>query len=241
MKNFKPILFSIFLISSCASNSSSKVDVLKTTNISEIEEYLLKAHPEDPKRKILQQRIIALKNAAWTKGAKDAKPMEARPIITEMPDLENKSKNNLAQQELFKKLMNETSEEHKEKTKKLLNNMFNEDINHNEAIILLRNRSDCNLVLEISGKNFYNLAVPAKGENFIVVNKDSYMLSSSICDVGYQSSKDIRKSLIIVLDNPSEKTTKEKEVSTTKPKSTTSSKTTTPKGKSTPSKGKKKK
>lgn len=199
-KTFTFFFFGLIFLS-CASNTG-KGDIIKSTNIDEIEEYLGKSHPEDPKNRILKQRIIALKNAAWTKGAKNAKPMEARPVFIDLPDPLSNKKNTEANQAVFKKLMSESSEEHKEKTKKLLNNMFNEDINHNEAIVLLKNNSDCDLVLEISGKQFYNLAVPAKGENFIVLNKDSYTFSGNVCDVKYRSSKNISKSLVIVLQNP---------------------------------------
>jgi len=210
----KTLTFFFFglILSSCASNTVDKVDVLKSTNISEIEEYLGKAHPEDPKTRILKQRIIALKNAEWTKGAKNAKPMEARPVFMELPNQLTNKRNSEANLQVFKKLMSETSEEHREKTKKLLNNMFNEDITHNEAILLLKNNSDCNLILEISGKKFYNLAVPAKGENFIVLNKDTYTFSGNVCDVKYQSSKEINKSLVVVLQNPGFKPVPEKDL-----------------------------
>lgn len=200
-KNLHAFFFFSLIISSSAT-TTDRVDVLKSTNISEIEEYLSKAHPQDPKRGILKQRVISLKNSEWTKGAKDAKPMEARPVFIELPDALSKKRESEANQEIFRKLMSETSEEHKEKTKNLLNNMFNEDINNHEAILLLKNNSDCNLVLEISGKKFYNLAVPAKSENFIVLNKDSYNLSGNLCDVKYQSSININKSLVVVLQNP---------------------------------------
>lgn len=200
-KNLHAFFFFSLIISSCAT-TTDRMDVLKSTNISEIEEYLSKAHPQDPKRGILKQRVISLKNSEWTKGAKDAKPMEARPVFIELPDALSKKRDSEANQEIFRKLMSETSEEHKEKTKNLLNNIFNEDINNQEAILLLKNNSDCNLVLEISGKKFYNLAVPAKSENFIVLNKDSYNLSGNLCDVKYQSSKNINKSLVVVLQNP---------------------------------------
>lgn len=200
----KTLAFFFFslIFSSCASNNTDRGDILKSTNINEIEEYLGKAHPEDPKKRILKQHVIALKNAEWTKGAKDAKPMEARPVFMELPDQLSNNRNSEANLELFKKLMSETPEEHKEKTKKLLNNMFNEDISNNEIILLLKNNSDCDLVLEISGKKFYNLAVPAKGENFVVLDKDIYRFSGNVCDVKYQSSKDISKSLVVVLQNP---------------------------------------
>lgn len=196
---------------SCASNAD-RSDILKSTSIGEIEEYLENAHPEDPKRRILKQRIIALKNSVWTKGAKNAKPMKARPVFVELPDPLDGKKNTQANEEVFKRLTAETSEEHQAKTKILLNNLFNEDIHHNEAILLLKNNSDCDLVLEISGKKFYNLAIPAKGENFIVLNKDHYTLSGNVCDVKYQSSKDIKKSLIVVLKNPELKINHEKDL-----------------------------
>lgn len=201
-KNTFAFFFFSLIVTSCASNTADGGDVLRSTDISKIEEYLVKAHPQDPKRGILKQRIIALKNTEWTKGAKNAKPMEARPVFMELPDMSINKRNNEANQEVFRKMMTETSDELKEKTRKLLNNMFNEDINHNEAIVLLKNNSDCNLVLEISGKKFYNLAVPAKGENFIVLNKDSYIFSGNVCDVKYKSSKDIGKSMVVVLQNP---------------------------------------
>jgi hypothetical protein len=80
--------------------------------------------------------------------------------------------------------------------------MFDEDITSKEAVLLFRNNSDCNIILRIEGKNFYNLAVPAHGENFIILNKGSYTLNSNVCDVKYSSQKDIKKSIFVVIENP---------------------------------------
>ncbi|WP_185146919.1 DUF6759 domain-containing protein [Chryseobacterium echinoideorum] len=200
-KKWITVLFFSLISFSCTVNSQRE-EILKSTNINEIEEYISKAHPEDPKRRLLKQRIIALKNAEWTKGKKDAKPMEARPVFVDLPNISSAKKNNEQKELLFKKLMSENSEQHKEKTVKLLNALFNEDISSNEAILLIKNNSDCNLVLEISGKKFYHLPVPAKGENSIVLNKDEYNLSGSLCDVVYQNKKEISKTLMMVLNNP---------------------------------------
>lgn len=198
-KDYLIILF-FALTTSCSTQPGKYDDILKSTNIKEIEEYLIKTHPEDPKRLILKSKLIALKNKEWTKGAKNAKPMEVRPIISEIS-----RKSFSTNSEEFKKLMSETSSEHKEKTLKLLNAMFDEDITSKEAILLFRNNSDCNLVLRIKGKKYYNLAVPAHGENFIVLNKDNYTISSEVCDVKYISQKLIQKNIQIVLSNPVEK------------------------------------
>jgi len=200
-KNFLTIVFFTFLISNFTQAQKSSKDILKSTNIKEIEEYLKNAHPDDPKRTVLKPKLIALKNSEWTKGARTAKPMEARPVIADIPKSAMRNPDSDDAEE-FRKLIAETSAEHKDKTVKVLNAMFNEDINRNEAILLFKNNSDCNIVLRIEGKEFYNLAVPAHAENFIVLKKDSYTLSSNICDMKYSSQKDIKKSIFVTIDNP---------------------------------------
>lgn len=203
-KKLLTVLFLIFaflfpnLIS--AQKKGSK-DILKSTDIKEIEEYIKNTHPDDPKKSVLKPKLIALKNAEWTKGARTAKPMEARPVISDIPKSIMRNPNSDDAEE-FKKLIAETSAEHKEKTVKLLNAMFNEDITRKEAILLFKNNSDCNIVLRVEGKDYYNLAVPAHGENFIVINKGSYTLSSNICDIKYFSQKDIKKSIFVTVDSP---------------------------------------
>ncbi len=127
--------------------------------------------------------------------------MEARPVISEIPSAAIR-KPNSDEAEEFKRLIASTSKEHKEKTVKLLNAMFNEDISSKEIILLFKNESDCNLVLKIQGKDFYNMAVPAKGENFIVINKGTYTLYGNVCDVVYSSKKDLNKSLFLTISNP---------------------------------------
>lgn len=199
-KNTLFLLFFVLTLS-CSTQEKNRGDILTTTNISEIEEYLKNAHPEDPKKHILQSKLIALKNKEWTKGAATAKPMEVRPIITEFPQ-NVKGRSFQDDSEEFKRLIAETSPEHKQKTVKLLNAMFNEDINSNEAILLFRNNSDCNMVLKISGKKFYNLAVPSHNENFIILDKDDYSISGNVCDVKYSSQKQIKKNIQVVINNP---------------------------------------
>lgn len=200
-KKFLTILFFTFLTPGFIYAQKGNKDILKSTNIKEIEEYLKNAHPDDPKRSVLKPKLIALKNAEWTKGARTARPMEARPIIADIPKNAMKDPNSAEAQE-FKRLLAENSTEHKEKTEQLLNAMLNEDITKKESILLFKNNSDCNIVLRIEGKGYYNLAVPAHGENFIVISKGSYTLSSNVCDMKYFSQKDIKRSIFVTIDNP---------------------------------------
>lgn len=205
MKKNSLIISLVLLLISCSTSDNAKnaKNILESKDIAEIESFLKTAHPDDPKRRVLKPKLIALKNAEWTKGKENAKPMEARPVISDIPSGIFKNSNS-AEAEEFKKLLASTSNEHKEKTVKLLNAMFNEDISSKEVILLFKNHSDCNLVLRIQGKNFYNMAVPAKGENFIVINKGNYTLTSNVCDVVYSSKKDISKSIFLTISNPTQ-------------------------------------
>lgn len=208
-KNLLTVLFFTFLLPGFTYAQKGSKDILKSTNIKEIEEYLKNAHPDDPKRSVLKPKLIALKNAEWTKGARTAKPMEARPVISDIPKSVMRNPNSNEAEE-FKRLLLESSAEHKEKTVKLLNAMFNEDITRKEAILLFKNNSDCNIVLRIEGKDYYNLAVPAHGENFIVLNKGLYSINSNVCDMKYISQKDIKKSIFVTIDNPKQPGTERK-------------------------------
>ncbi|WP_260446536.1 DUF6759 domain-containing protein [Chryseobacterium lactis] len=208
-KNLLTVLFFTFLLPGFTYAQKGSKDILKSTNIKEIEEYLKNVHPDDPKRSVLKPKLIALKNAEWTKGARTAKPMEARPVISDIPKSVMRNPNSNEAEE-FKRLLLESSAEHKEKTVKLLNAMFNEDITRKEAILLFKNNSDCNIVLRIEGKDYYNLAVPAHGENFIVLNKGLYSINSNVCDMKYISQKDIKKSIFVTIDNPKQPGTERK-------------------------------
>lgn len=195
-KKILTLLFFSFLTPTLIHAQKNKRNILKSTNIKEIEEYLKHAHPEDPKRSVLKPKLIALKNQQWTLGKKDAKPMESRPVITEIP------RKNSSDAEEFKRLILESSKKHKDKTVKLLNAMFNEDTTRKESILLFRNNSDCNLVLKIQGENFYHMAIPARDENFIVVKKGIYTLESNVCDVKYSTKKEIKRNIILTINNP---------------------------------------
>jgi hypothetical protein len=220
-------IIAIVLLVQC----NAKKNIVDSNDIQEIEAYLKTSHPEDPKNNLLKSKVIALKNAAWVKGAKDAKPMASRPLIVEIPKIASKSELNAKDAEEFKTLIALTPEAHREKTVKLLNNLFNSDVSNKEVILLLQNNSDCNMVMHFQGKKFYNLAVPAHGQNSIVLTKDTYSLSSSLCDVRYSSTKDLAKNQMIILDNPSSKINEDqmKNLSLQNKKNSLPTKTSSPK------------
>lgn len=102
--------------------------------------------------------------------------------------------------EEYNRLTAETAAAHKDKTVKLLNAMFDQDPNSKEAILMVQNQSDCNMIVRIQGDKNYNLTVPAHGENSIVLKKASYQLKSNVCDAQYASTKDLRKGMVVTLN-----------------------------------------
>lgn len=208
MKKNSLTKFSAILMLAAATTLSAQMnkrasygDILNTKDIAKIERFLKTAHPQDPRRTVLKPKLIALKNEAWTKGAKDAKPMQARPILYYVPnDFMTKPYSSEAQE--FKKLMTQNSTAMKEKTVKLLNHLFDTDISNKEAILLVQNNSDCNMIMRIQGINFYNLAVPAHGENSIILRKGEYALYSNVCDELYTGQKNLDQHVMVVVNNP---------------------------------------
>lgn len=93
----------------------------------------------------------------------------------------------------------EPSDQNK-KTAAMLTHLFNNDPMDKEAYINIKNRSKCNLIVKISGKRYYNLDVPANGQNFLLVDKGEYILTTMVCDAKYSSLKKINKDIEIELN-----------------------------------------
>lgn len=107
----------------------------------------------------------------------------------------------------FNMLMGENPTEHKNKTVKILNSLFDNDPNAKECIVMIENKSDCNLIMRIEGVGTtkYRLAVPAHGDNAIVVQKGDYLFTSIVCGSQYASQKTIQKPIIVALGSSSKK------------------------------------
>lgn len=196
----KMILFLTVWCALSVNAQKKNKDILNSTNIHEIESFLKTAHPEDPRRTVLKPKLIALKNSTWMKAGQNNNNV-LKPSFVEIPKSILKNKEN-SEVEEFKKLFSETSIEHQEKTVKLLNQLFENDLTNKQAILLMKNNSDCNMIVRIQGKSFYNLAIPAKGENFMVIEKGDYQISSNVCDSKYNSLKNIEKNMMVIVDKP---------------------------------------
>ncbi|UOU99889.1 hypothetical protein MUU74_08030 [Chryseobacterium daecheongense] len=177
---------------------AQKINILKSVDTQEIEKYLMTTHPDDPKKGILKRKLIALKNEAWTKGGKNSKPMAARPYKPDVVD------SFTGDEKLeFEELLKKQSLLHEKRTSDLLTSMFANDKESEEAICLVRNVSNCNIIMRFEGAGNYNLPVPAGGENMLVVKKGKYSLKSMVCGTSYESYKEIFKHVEIRLKKES--------------------------------------
>ncbi|WP_034690805.1 DUF6759 domain-containing protein [Kaistella palustris] len=259
MTFLKSILFLFGFLWFCQFSAQQKYkdysNILRSTNIYEIDAFLRDAHPDDPKRTVLKPRLIKMlkeyiKNAhPADQRVKDFQEkialLRRRPStrisFEEMNEIIRQKQIAKFKEELTKKTGNaayvtkaygidagaaatagsknfvdtETEEftmlmtvnpiEHKNNTVKILNSLFDNDPNSKESIVMIENKSDCNIIMRIEGvgNTKYRLPIPAHSENTIVVAKGDYIFGSLVCGAEYSSQKTVQKAIIVSLgDSP---------------------------------------
>ena len=152
----------------------------------------IEKYPNNPNTAALKKKLKFLKNTAPSystiSNSKTAKPSIA-PLNTQK--LEKQVAKSEAKGEPDAKA---------KRTADVLTHLFSNDPNKKEAYILIRNKSDCNLIVKIEGKKFFNLDVPKKGENYILVPKGVYIITTMICSAKYSSTKNITQDIEINLN-----------------------------------------
>lgn len=213
LKNFSRLFFFISILvfsQNISAQKKKKTDIMQSTNIEEINEFLKTAHPDDVRIYLLQDRIVELKRAEMTRKAREAKPMAPRPIMVvekkqeAPPQKIIKADHNEDEAEEFNQLISQNEKQYSDKAVKLLNNLFDEDITKTETIILLQNNTDCNLIVRISGNKSYKVAIPAHDKNSLVLEKGQYNFTSKVCGAQYLSTKNIYTNLLINIGNKAE-------------------------------------
>ncbi|MBB4807658.1 hypothetical protein HNP38_002964 [Chryseobacterium defluvii] len=208
--------------------------VLKPRVMDMMREYIKNAHPADQKVKGMQEMLALLKRRPSTKITFDemnaiikqkqiakynAELAAKKSLVTYTP---SNTQNVFvastttaaaaapaaipdAEAEEFNMLMAVSPVEHKNKTVKILNSLFDNDPYSKECIVLIENKSDCNIIVRMEGvgNTKYRLAVPAHGDNSIVVSKGDYLFTSLVCGAQYASQKTIQKPLMVALGSSS--------------------------------------
>ncbi|MCD1115844.1 DUF6759 domain-containing protein [Chryseobacterium turcicum] len=92
---------------------------------------------------------------------------------------------------------------YKPETAEVLNSLFNDSSNSPNVSITVENQSNCNMVLTISGKNYFKkIPIGAHKTGAAMVPKNqNYNLSGMLCNSVYEKTKFITNSFNIKLSN----------------------------------------
>lgn len=210
-----------------------KRSVLKPRLVKMLKEYIKNAHPEDQRVKDFQEKIALLRRKPSTRISFDemneiirqkqiAKFREildkklGNTYVTKVYGTGNSSEANTStsstafvdsEKEEFSMLMSVSPIEHKNNTVKILNSLFDNDPNSKESIVMIENKSDCNMIMRIEGvgNTKYRLAIPSNSDNTIVIAKGDYLFSSLVCGAQYASQKTVQKAVIVSLGDAQKK------------------------------------
>lgn len=182
----KKIFLFLFFSIGIFAFSQSVFEAKSTTDRAVVEKFI-RDNPNHPAVPALKQRALSLKYGGTSQIAK--------PSVTTMTEnkIEKTSKVGTTAAK------GQPSEQAKN-TAAVLTSLFDNNPNKKEAIIQFVNKSKCALIIKINGKKFYNLTVPSNGQNYILVDKGSYTVSTSICDAIYNQNKSITTDIIITLN-----------------------------------------
>lgn len=191
----KKILLLLACFASSVAFCQTKIsadDALKSTDTKVLASFI-KNNPSDPKTPAVRQKLTAILLASMSR---EEKAEIAKPKVAPMDPvkMEAKVNNDI-------KKTGAVSEQHR-KTAELLTHLFNNDPSSMDAYIQIINKSKCNLVVKINGRKFYNLNVPSNNSNYILVDKGTYTLTTSVCDAKYSSVKNITKDIVVTLAAP---------------------------------------
>ena len=207
----KLIYLFFFLVSFCVFAQKITEQQAETSTDLKVVAGFIKQNPNHPRTDEFKRKLIAIMNSDKTpeqqsKIAKpEVKPLDKEKLKTEVKTASTNTSSTTATKATTTKSTPTKSTETSEKNKRtadLLTHMFSNDPNSKEAYVQIINKSKCNLIVKISGKKFYNLTVPANNQNFILIDKGNYNLTSSICDAKYNASKNIKGDIAITLNAP---------------------------------------
>lgn len=182
----KIFLLLLFSVSVSIFSQVSVFEAKKTTDRAVVEKFI-RDNPKHPAVPELQKRLPSLSYGGGSSSI-------AKPTITKMTERKIEKTSTVG----TTAAKGEPSEQAKN-TAAMLTSILNNNPNKKEAVIQFVNKSKCILVIKISGKKFYNLSVPANGQNYIMVEKGNYNVSTSICDAVYNQNKAFTKDVIITL------------------------------------------
>lgn len=145
----------------------------------------IKTHPNDAQVPALRSKLIAL--------------VAPQNDVTAKPKIQTLTPKKI-EKEINKDANGAQQTEKSKQAARVLNHLFDNNPNKKEAYIQIINKSKCNLIVKFNSKNkYYNLDVPAKNKNYILIDKGNYEIATSICDAKFAQNKMIDKDIAITL------------------------------------------
>ena len=184
MKNKLLLLILLVFSTFSFSQTSQELDKAMLSKDPNVIAEFIKKYPNNKNTPFLQRKL----NSMTGSGNAAAKP-SIQPLNTEK--LEKQVEKSEAKGEPDAKA---------KRTAEVLTHLFNNDPNKKDAYVLIRNKSECNLIVKFEGKKFYNLDVPKMGENYILVQKGTYRITTMICNAQYASVKNVTQDIEINLN-----------------------------------------
>lgn len=172
-------LFSVLIFS----QSKQELDKVMLSKDAKVIADFIKKYPNNSNTSFLQKRLNAMKGSGNIAAKPTIEPLNTAKLEKQVEKAEAKGE----------------PDARAKRTAEVLTHLFNNDPNKNEAYVLIRNKSECNLIVKFEGKKFYNLDVPKMGENYILVPKGNYRVTTMICNAQYASLKSINQDLEINL------------------------------------------
>lgn len=191
MGKYLYFLFFFASLLACRQPKYTAAQVEKSTDPKVIANFI-KFNPDHPKTPEFKRRLFSANNNDKPAAAKAA---VVKPVVEPITTAKLK-------RAVKKDVAGDGPNDKNQRTAELLTHLFNTDPNSKNAYVQIVNKSKCNLLVKISGRKYYNLDVPAKSQNYILVDKGSYTLTTSVCDARYSSQKNINRDIVVTLSAP---------------------------------------
>lgn len=174
------LVFSTFLFS----QTSQELDKAMLSKDPSVIAEFIKKYPNNKNTAFLQRKLNSMAGSGNAAAKPSIQPLNAEKLEKQVEKSEAKGE----------------PDAKAKRTAEVLTHLFNNDPNKKDAYVLIRNKSECNLIVKFEGKKFYNLDVPKMGENYILVQKGTYRITTMICNAQYASVKNVTQDIEINLN-----------------------------------------
>lgn len=103
------------------------------------------------------------------------------------------------EKEEFKELWKKDSIEKSNTAAVSLNVLLSDNPNEKRVSVMVKNTSNCDIILRFAGEKAYNLPIKKNDKNFLVIEKGEYYLGANLCHSRFSSGKTFTDSVTLTL------------------------------------------